>query len=788
MSDWIQRFAPPSMGLRRGVGLLFTTLLASSAVALDAELEQSWTDDGVVSVPPTINGGVGAVITVGSLGTCDFDDLQAAIDSAGDGDRLQLMDETFSDNIQINSKSLAIVGGYPDCNAASSPGGRSTLDGGGAGLVVDVYYPAAAVDPVRRVTFENLLIQNGGGSGFSSGGVLVEGLPGRLETLFRNVQISDNERTGVDDDGAGLRIVTTDDAVSGGTRFAAMVALENDSTVLRNSAGGDGGGIHCSSDDDVETEGVTTLRVGTTLVLDNEAENGGGIAIDGCRNVFLYSGGPVVLIFPSGGIVGNTANTFGGGLYLDNAAEVFLRATEFVGFGDPGEAALLAGNTANFGGGASVRGGSRLVVQDSYVTGNTGTLFNGGIGVGTESELVLERNAGNDVCPEPVAGGGVLSRPPCSVVENNSSENVGGIGATTGALVDISRTIFRGNEATAAGGVSALRATGVATFRITEVRAEGLLVHDNIGDAVMEIQGVTGMNLLFSTVVDNSGDIVHVNAPAGQQAIFDVLASILRASDGASVLAKSGAGSQSTTASCVITNRSPAEADFDLSNFYSEIDGPLFRDAVSDDFRLGFRSPAIDYCNSASGTQFAGLDGGVRGTPWGGPSPDPNPSGSSGDYDLGAYERPWQIQSTDLAVEVVMADPFLDLGEGVSLDLQVANNGTQTAFGEIDVVDDFNTAQLTNQQWNCTPPAGVSCTPASGTGDVSTVISDLAPGQTVDFEVTADLADPNADLEFLYTMIVTESVFNFDSNAGNNDVLVEFTAGLFADSFESPPP
>ena len=93
------------------------------------------------------------------------------------------------------------------------------------------------------------------------------------------------------------------------------------------------------------------------------------------------------------------------------------------------------------------------------------------------------------------------------MIEDNFSENVGGIGATSGALVDISRTIFRRNEASAADGVSALRATGVATFRITDVRAEGVLIHDNIGDRAIEVQGITFMSLLYSTVVDNSGDL-----------------------------------------------------------------------------------------------------------------------------------------------------------------------------------------------------------------------------------------------------------------------------------------
>lgn len=630
--------------------------------------------------------------------------------------------------------------------------------------------------------FARVNIRNGGGTGFFSGGAVVEGRPGRLTVNFRNVQISDNNRDGTTDSGAGLRIFSTGDVDGPAGTF---VTLDNDSIVSSNTTAGDGGGVYCKSDADDGS--VTMLRMGTTLVFDNEAENGGGVAVDGCRNVFLYNGGPVVFIFPGGGIIGNTANLGGGGLFLDENAEVTMRAIEVAGFGDASESALLSGNTADFGGGARVIGGSRLVLEDTYVAGNTGTLFNGGIGVGSDSELIVRRNPANGECPEPVSGGGVLSRPPCSVIEDNSSQNVGGIGATTGALVDISRTIIRGNEASAADGVSAIRATGVPNFGITDVRAEGLLVHDNTGDRAIEVQGVVFMSLLYSTVVGNSNDIALVTAPTGQQAIFDVFSSILRAADGASVLTQEGAGQQDSIGSCVIANRSAADTDFDSTISYSRIDGPLFRDPANGDFRLGFRSPAIDYCGPAS-AQFAGLDGGSRGVPWAGPQPNPNPAGASGDFDLGAFETPFEIQVTDLATDSPAAPAtFVGAGNAFTLELDLANQGSNTAFGEVNVIDDFSTGAVANQQWTCSPPAGVTCSPSLGSGDITTSISDLDPGQSVTFEVTGEPASPGTDQEFGYIMIATESAFNLDTNRSNNEVMIEIRTGLFADGFESAP-
>ncbi len=722
----------------------------------------------------------GAVVrTVGPDAACDFSNLQTAIDSSNDDDVLRVMSGTYTGGFEIASKALSVIGGFPDC-ISTTPTGRSTLDQQGGGLVLDIFYQAAVGGPIRQVNIENMDIRNGGGVGFFSGGVVVEGRPGRLAVNFRNVQISNNDRTGTADNGAGLRVLSTGDADGSG----AFVTLDNDSIVSSNTTAGDGGGVYCRSTFDDGT--LTMLRMGTTLVFDNEAENGGGVAVDGCQNVFLYNGGPVVLIFPAGGIVGNTANLSGGGLFLDNAAEVTMRATEFNGFGDPSEAALLAGNTADFGGGAEVIGGSSLVLEDTYVDGNTGTLFDGGISVGDESELIVRRNSANDECPDPVTGGGVLSRPPCSVIEDNFSQNVGGIGATTGALVDISRTIFRRNEASAADGVSALRATGVATFRITDVRAEGVLIHDNIGDRAIEVQGITFMSLLYSTVVDNSNDVLLVTAPSGQQAILEVYSSILRAADGASVLTEEGDGEQESIAICVITNRNVADTGFDLDSDYSQINGPLFRDPANGDFRLGLRSPAIDYCTSANGTQFAGLEGGSRGTVWSGPQPDSNPAGASGDYDLGAYETPFEIQNTDVAVESTAPARFVS-GGSFTLELELTNQGANTAFGDISVIDDFTTGAVVNQQWTCTPPAGVTCSPSSGSGDMTTAISDLEPGQSVMFEVTAAPSNPATDQEFEYIIIATESSFNLDTNVSNNEVMVEIRTGLFADGFEGTP-
>jgi predicted outer membrane repeat protein len=485
-----------------------------------------------------------------------------------------------------------------------------------------------------------MVIRNGSGSGFPSGGVVVEGRPGRLEVSFRNVEISNNARTGIDDDGGGLRIVPTSDSVSG-SLFGAMVSIDNDSAVFQNSAGGDGGGISCVSTFDHETNPITLLRLGTTLIANNEATNGGGIAIDGCRNVFLYSGGPFVLFVPTGGIISNTASVRGGGLYVTNGGEAFLGANEFAGFGDAEEAALLASNNADFGGGANVDGAdSRLRIRDAYITGNTAGLFNGAISVGTSGSLVIDRLGASEACLEAMSGGGVLSRPPCSIVADNTAQFVGAIGATTGAQVDVSRTIFRNNESTDGDSVSVIRATGVDTFPRTEVNVEGGLFYDNEGDRVFESNGRATMNVGFSTITDNSNDIALVSGSSTNgNTTFDLAASIVGAASG-EIIRLGGGPDEVASARCVIGDRPVNNSGFGSVTFYSDVD-PEFRDRAMDDYRPGITSPALDYCDDAIAPAFVGLDGGERGVEWLGPNPTPDLGVAGGLFDLGAFEPPF---------------------------------------------------------------------------------------------------------------------------------------------------
>ncbi|MGB0513367.1 MAG: hypothetical protein ACPGJE_00850, partial [Wenzhouxiangellaceae bacterium] len=542
---------------------------------------------------------------------CPFTTIQAAVNASSDGDTVRVVTGTYNELVSINTKDLDLIGGFADCSAVS-PTGRSTINRGGAGLGMDIFYPAGESDPLRVVNIENFIITGGGGVGFDSGGVFVEGRPGRLSANFINVEISGNSRDGAGENGGGVRIAAT--GPNSGT--LAMVTFDNDSALLNNTAAGNGGAIHCESSFD--TGPVTLLRLGTTLVLQNQAVNGAGIAVDGCTNVFLYSGGPLFLVFPTGGIVNNTATGDGGGLWVTNGGTAELLAREFAEFGDADEAALLAGNSADAGGAAHVSdSGSRLRVEDTYTLGNSARLGAAFRMVG-DSDLTVTRSSTSGACAPIQSGGGVLSRPPCSVIDGNDASSGGGAISMIGeSEASIARSIIRNN--TSGGGlgpIARVRNSSLYEGPLTTLRVEGSVIYNNSGGFGFDAVNNAEIIVSHSTIADNPIGEFRAAAAAGQFAAVRLFSSIV---DGTSTLAQtSGDGTAVAEFDCVIGDVTPGTTGATSLVDYSQID-PQFIDPASNNYRLSATSPAIDYCDGSNLPMFVGLDGNLRGQAWMGP-------------------------------------------------------------------------------------------------------------------------------------------------------------------------
>ncbi len=570
------------------------------------------------------------VHTVGPDSNCDFSDAQSAILAAADGDIIRLMAGPIGSDFVILGKALSLIGGHPNCSGAL-PGGFSTFDQQGSGLVANIYYNGAPTDPVKRVTLENLVITGGGGSGFSSGGLLIRGTPNRLVVELRNVQVIGNTRADSVDHGAGIQVVTTRDAAP--SPGGSLLTVDDKSLIANNITTGKGGGLYCESVHD--TSALFFLAfIGTGLIAGNEAgSHGGGVAVNGCRGVFLRSGGPVEMSVPSGGIANNIAGGRGGGLYVEGGGSAtLLNRTEHAG--------VISGNQAANGGGVSVSDvGSAVWLNDTYVFGNTAN-FGGGLDVrnGASLQMVLQQP-----CQEPIVGDGQVRYLPCSVLADNQAIGGGAVQVGGESSVRLWGTILRGNEATSSdsnGGGAAVRATNstIYTGAATEVELEGALVYGNIGSSLFRASNVVDLKLRNTTVADNPTAVLFQNAAAsGQTTTVRAESSILAATTWRS---DSGVGAISLALDCVIGDASPAATGANSLVAYSAGTDPRFIDASRSNYRVKPDSPAIDYCDDRHAVARRDLDYNQRGQAWTGPPLVPAPGGGLGPYDLGAYESP----------------------------------------------------------------------------------------------------------------------------------------------------
>lgn len=582
------------------------------------------------------------VHTVGPLASCDFSDPQDAILAAADGDTIRLMAGPIGSEFVILGKALSLIGGHDNCSSPL-PSGFSTFDQQGSGLVGNIYYNAAPADPVKQVTLENLVITGGGGSGLLSGGLLIRGTPNRLMVELKNVQVIDNARTDPADHGAGIQVVTTRDAAP--SPGGSLLTIDDQTLIANNITAGKGGGLYCESAHDT-SDLFFLVFVGTGLIANNQAGlHGGGVAVNGCRGVFLRNGGPVAMSVPTGGIVNNTAGARGGGLYVEGGGAATL-------LNRPEHAAVISGNQAANGGGISVTDpGSGVWLNDTYVIGNSAN-FGGGLDVrnGASLRMVLQQP-----CLEPIVGEDQVRYLPCSVLADNLAVGGGALQVGGASSVDLWGTIVRGNEATSSGsngGGAAVRATNstIYTGAPTEVELEGALVHANIGSSLFLSSNLVDLRLRNTTVADNPTDVLFQNAAAsGQTTVVRAESSIMA---GTTWRSDSGVGTISLALDCVIGNASPAATGASSLVAYSGGIDPKFIDPGRPNYRLKPDSPAIDYCDDRHAVARRDLDYNLRGQLWTGPPLLPAPGGGLGPYDLGAYESPAE------QVDLVFGDRF----------------------------------------------------------------------------------------------------------------------------------
>ncbi|WP_157906472.1 choice-of-anchor Q domain-containing protein [Sorangium cellulosum] len=333
----------------------------------------------------------------------DYRTIQAAVEAAGNHDRIRVAPGTYHESIAWTGKSIALIGAGPDATIVDpslGPGGRCLT-------LVDVPHGS-------RV--EGFTCQNGMTDATSpdGGGMLIQG--GSLQVkrvVFRNNLASGN--------GGGLWIEGADVTLHDAS------FLNNEAS--NSSVGGQGGGM-----------GITLggeVKVVRSIFSFNFANpSGGGLAVlDGSSAKVVESR-----------FEGNFGRS-GGGIWSSDSE---LKVSDSV----------FSGNVSDFSGAALGASSSSVELADSTIDGNDSDARQQHV-ISVSGSLAMLRSSvtGN-------LGGGISSVGDLTVLDsffaNNTATRGGAINATGTARV--TNSVFFANTANGAGGLNEIEAQGGAIY------------------------------------------------------------------------------------------------------------------------------------------------------------------------------------------------------------------------------------------------------------------------------------------------------------------------------------
>jgi hypothetical protein len=297
-----------------------------------------------------------AVYTVGPTGTpgtCTHTTIQAAIDAAASNpgsDEIRIAaNQTWGAlALYIENQDLDLSGGFSDCFPLA-PTSQTTLSGAG-GLSASVINVSNTDSHLLRL--HRLQIVDGDpvfamAGSRDGGGLRIRG-PGRLELEW--VRIADNRAF------TGGGIFLQNDTLD----FPLTLAIADHVQIEDNQAiEGYGGGIYMTG------VNLTLAGVDTSIRRNSAGNNGGGIA--------LLSGQSSTIDIASAGadadgvISANTTLVDGGGIYVEGNHEVYLYTS------DPVSPVRLERNHARSGGAIYAERGAAITMWEAIVSDNVAT-------------------------------------------------------------------------------------------------------------------------------------------------------------------------------------------------------------------------------------------------------------------------------------------------------------------------------------------------------------------------------------------------------------------------------
>jgi len=547
---------------------------------------------------------IGIVGSSPGFGSCNYTSIQNAL-NANESEIRIVNDSNFQQNFEENISvdySVDIKGGYNTCLAASlnQVSTNNSIIRGTASVGSPVVKINSTNSPTIR--FHNLTLKDAtdtifvtnGGQGIDIGNS--NGLIEVVDSLIINNSA---------ENGGGIYM---------GATIGTLNLIITNSSIFGNSATTRGGGIFCAEND------VSVRVSGNSLISENSAEDGGGIAaLNGC-SVTVDSGSD--LTGDLRGIVGNIATQFGGGVYLNSAAILTLQGNKYaLGIlGNNTDPVTIANNSANSkGGGIYAINSSVIEIIDGYITNNISSTSNGGaifLGASSTTPVSLTMQAHNGSCWSPGK---------CSVLSSNKSDaNGGGLYMEGSSQATILNTHIMGNRANFGTAVYVSSVNGVGTSAIIE----GSYFYENGNNGansytdnyVIRGNGDVDIDLVHNTMADNdTNDSRAVIGVIGGSHLS--IKNSLLDNHPETILEQSG----SNTLQVICTVAS------DLSSLDFHVFPTSFVDNDNDDYHLAHDSQAIDACASTTTILNNDADNEPRG--WDDPRGNFN-----GTYDAGADE------------------------------------------------------------------------------------------------------------------------------------------------------
>ena len=574
-------------------------------------------------------------VRVGGGAGCNYNSIQAAINGAlpanGITNILIARNQAYNaQQLDIDGKNVRLIGGYANCQQTTRDSTRTVLNGaGGSARSILNIRGSTAVIGIYLLDF-----QNGDElTDSSSYGGAIDITQGPHALVYLEENRFFNNRAGI---GGAISIRNGTASQSG-----VHVRMASRNIVLQNTGIHGAGGIFCRGAS-LDIKGVNNFifqnTAGEAVATPHYIGYGGGLIADDC----LVNVGGQGVVFD-----GNNANGAGGGIFA-NGSQTVMHLYNV----DPDSPQILSNNTANtFGGGIDIEQGARVHAWDMIIRNNIAREGGGGVALyddGVEDHSLFfasryftaETPNGDTAtfskafnCTEPEV---------CNLIENNRAEAAGGNAREGGALRvstdddGFSDAVLIGTRLTRNSGDSVVRLKMANTslfFRRSKVtfngavmdnnQAQGFFVNSSSGRTEVTNSSIAG-NTFGASSFSNETMSCGAGAPTVSFMEGNTFLQPGKTMVSATTVGVAGCGRFNVANS--LAGLAPAD------QFLSLAADPQFVDVANGNLRLLPTSPAIDFAPAL--VSAVTRDGAAR------VADVPEATNVFGAQDAGAYEMP----------------------------------------------------------------------------------------------------------------------------------------------------